>query len=171
MGDAKASPSPARAAVQAAKGPAGDVATSTRRQLGGGKAWQDFRRAVLLAEEAGATSVRKQGNTITMVFAKARSVPVNGAASPSAAEKQPNAAARRAERRREAARMRESRGVPAGQAEQAPKAAGQAASAGRLRSSHDGLPTNVETAARAVAESARAAKGRARRSDSGVQAL
>ena len=163
MGGAKASPSPARAAAQAAKGPAGDVVASTRRRSGGGQAWRDFCRAVLLAEEVGAASVRKQGNTITMVFPAARPAPTSGAASPPAAEKQPNAAARRAARRREAARIRESGGFTAEQAVQAPTVAEQAHQADPAHGSNDMRSMDVEgAAARAVAEPVRAASGTTR---------
>ena len=45
-----------------------DAARPARRRSGGGHAWQEFRRAALLAKEVGAASVRKHGRSITITY-------------------------------------------------------------------------------------------------------
>ena len=64
---------PAVAAGQAApderRGPRpADAARPAQRRSGGGHAWQEFRRAALLAKEVGAASVRKHGRSITITY-------------------------------------------------------------------------------------------------------
>ena len=70
------------AAPETGRGPRPTAAPRVaRRRSGGGRAWQEFRRATLLAKEVGAASVRMHGRSITMTFPKAavpapRSAPV-----------------------------------------------------------------------------------------------
>ena len=64
---------PAAAAGEAApderRGPRpADAARPAQRRSGGGHAWQEFRRAALLAKEVGAASVRKHGRSITITY-------------------------------------------------------------------------------------------------------
>ena len=66
-------PMPVAAAGEAApdqrRGPRPtDAARPAQRRSGGGHAWQEFRRAALLAKEMGAASVRKHGRSITITY-------------------------------------------------------------------------------------------------------
>ena len=57
------------AAPETGRGPRPTAAPRVaRRRSGGGRAWQEFRRATLLAKEVGAASVRKHGRSITITY-------------------------------------------------------------------------------------------------------
>ena len=62
-------PAAEEAAPEQRRGPRPTAAARpVRRRSGGRRAWQEFRRATLLAREVGAASVRMHGRSITMTF-------------------------------------------------------------------------------------------------------